>query len=54
MEQMARLLRAGQAPSDLMAAYGKQDSRRGRNEPCPCGGGLKWKRCHGAVPAAVR
>lgn len=20
----------------------------GRNEPCPCGSGLKWKRCHGA------
>jgi hypothetical protein len=19
----------------------------GRNEPCPCGSGLKWKRCHG-------
>lgn len=20
----------------------------GRNDPCPCGSGLKWKRCHGA------
>ena len=20
----------------------------GRNEPCPCGSGQKWKRCHGA------
>lgn len=19
----------------------------GRNEPCPCGSGRKWKRCHG-------
>jgi preprotein translocase subunit SecA len=19
----------------------------GRNEPCPCGSGLKYKRCHG-------
>lgn len=22
-------------------------SRVGRNEPCPCGSGLKYKRCHG-------
>lgn len=20
-----------------------------RNDPCPCGSGLKWKRCHGAA-----
>jgi uncharacterized protein YecA (UPF0149 family) len=23
------------------------DPKRGRNEPCPCGSGRKWKRCHG-------
>lgn len=22
--------------------------RMGRNDPCPCGSGKKWKRCHGA------
>ena len=22
--------------------------RAGRNEPCPCGSGLKFKKCHGA------
>ena len=21
----------------------------GRNDPCPCGSGLKYKRCHGAA-----
>jgi preprotein translocase subunit SecA len=21
--------------------------RIGRNDPCPCGSGKKWKRCHG-------
>jgi hypothetical protein len=31
----------------------KQEPRRaapatGRNEPCPCGSGKKWKKCHGA------
>jgi hypothetical protein len=42
------LLRAGQAPAELMAIYAAQDSRRGRNDPCPCGNGRKWKHCHGA------
>ncbi|MSQ61569.1 MAG: preprotein translocase subunit SecA [Dehalococcoidia bacterium] len=23
----------------------------GRNDPCPCGSGLKYKKCHGGVPA---
>lgn len=23
----------------------------GRNDPCPCGSGLKFKRCHGGAPA---
>ncbi len=22
-------------------------SKRGRNDPCPCDSGQKWKRCHG-------
>jgi uncharacterized protein len=47
------LLRADRAPAELMGRYAAQDARRGRNEPCPCGGGRKWKRCHGAVPAPV-
>ncbi|MDO9372421.1 MAG: SEC-C metal-binding domain-containing protein, partial [Gammaproteobacteria bacterium] len=24
-------------------------STPGRNDPCPCGSGLKYKKCHGAV-----
>jgi len=34
------------------AALKKQASAKdkvGRNDPCPCGSGLKYKRCHGAV-----
>ena len=23
------------------------DPKPGRNDPCPCGSGKKWKRCHG-------
>ncbi len=51
MQAMAALLRAGEAPADLMAVYAAADSRRGRNDPCTCDSGLKWKRCHGAEPA---
>jgi hypothetical protein len=32
-------------------AYAAQDARRGRNDPCTCGSGRKWKRCHGTEPA---
>jgi uncharacterized protein YecA (UPF0149 family) len=31
-----------------MALYAAEDARRGRNEPCTCGSGRKWKQCHGA------
>ena len=48
MRMMARLLEAGRAPSEIMALYAVEDARRGRNDPCTCGSGRKWKRCHGA------
>lgn len=30
-----------------------RSSRLGRNDPCPCGSGKKFKRCHGPQPAAA-
>ena len=48
MEAMRDLLRANAAPRDLMAAYAAEDARRGRNDPCTCGSGRKWKVCHGS------
>jgi len=51
MRAMCDLLRQDRAPSELMATYASEDARRGRNDPCPCGSGNKWKRCHGAPPA---
>jgi uncharacterized protein len=51
MQAMVSLLRAGRAPAELMTAYARQDAQRGRNDPCPCGSGLEWKRCHGTEPA---
>ena len=50
MEAMCELLKADRAPSELVARYAAADSRRGRNDPCPCGSGRKWKRCHQPVP----
>jgi uncharacterized protein len=50
MARMRDLLRVNRAPSEVMAAYARSDAARGRNEPCPCGSGRKWKVCHGATP----
>jgi len=52
MEQMRDLLRANRAPSELIARYATEDARRGRNDPCTCGSGRKWKVCHGTTAAA--
>ena len=51
---------AASAPRELPARTGGddapvQDVRRdepkvGRNDPCPCGSGKKYKKCHGAAP----
>jgi preprotein translocase subunit SecA len=29
------------------AAIGNRPGKVGRNDPCPCGSGKKYKRCHG-------
>lgn len=47
MRLMSSLLAQGRAPSEIMRLYAAQDRRRGRNEPCSCGSGRKWKHCHG-------
>jgi len=49
MQQMCALLRQDRAPAELMAAYAAADSHRPRNSACPCGGGKKWKHCHGTT-----
>ncbi len=35
--------KAGQSP------FVRQDRKVGRNEPCPCGSGKKYKACHGKL-----
>ncbi|HOT06695.1 MAG: hypothetical protein A4E45_01574 [Methanosaeta sp. PtaB.Bin039] len=55
MRFMAHELRRGRAAANIMSyAAGGKISRvifkPGRNDPCPCGSGLKYKKCHGKGP----
>ncbi|MGF1700008.1 preprotein translocase subunit SecA [Photobacterium makurazakiensis] len=34
---------------DESAPYQREDRKVGRNEPCPCGSGKKYKQCHGKI-----
>jgi uncharacterized protein len=53
MQIMAELLRHGQLAEGVMRALALEDGQNkksgkpGRNDPCPCGSGHKYKRCHG-------
>ena len=55
MKIMADLLRRGQYADGIMKILAEEEGRSlpgaeraGRNDPCPCGSGLKYKKCHGA------
>lgn len=54
MRMMTAELHARRAPANVMfmlareqAELDRQFARAGRNDPCPCGSGLKFKKCHG-------
>ena len=34
-------------PPQKVATIKRADKKVGRNEPCPCGSGKKYKHCHG-------
>jgi uncharacterized protein len=51
MRFMADRLRAGRDATALRDWYAAADAERGRNDPCTCGSGRTFKRCHGR-PAA--
>ncbi len=41
---------AGEAPPPPpVATFVREGRKVGRNEPCPCGSGLKYKQCHGQL-----
>jgi uncharacterized protein len=55
---MAQLMRQEQPAARVMEVLAQEEARRpsvkgkvGRNDPCPCGSGLKYKKCHGRTGA---
>jgi uncharacterized protein len=55
MKIMADLLRRGQYADGIMKILAQEEGRSipkedniGRNDPCSCGSGLKYKKCHGS------
>ena len=54
MQMMVNELRHRRAPANVMRVLNQEDMARekafaeaGRNDPCPCGSGKKFKHCHG-------
>ena len=54
MRIMSELLRRDRAPAEVMLILAAEEvqlqqafSKAGRNDPCPCGSGRKFKQCHG-------
>ena len=43
------LVAAGAVVTDCGAPFVREGRKIGRNEPCPCGSGKKFKQCHGAA-----
>ncbi len=52
MRIMADLIRQSRPAEEVMSILAEQaknlNAKPGRNDPCPCGSGLKFKKCHGA------
>jgi preprotein translocase subunit SecA len=35
--------------AEAQAPFVREERKVGRNEPCPCGSGKKYKHCHGTL-----
>jgi preprotein translocase subunit SecA len=40
---------AAPPPSEPIETFKREAAKVGRNEPCPCGSGKKYKQCHGKL-----
>ena len=53
MKLMADLVKRGRYADEAMGILAEQEKKKfaqvGRNDPCPCGSGKKFKYCHGAT-----
>jgi preprotein translocase subunit SecA len=47
--ELAAAARSGGSPDGNQAAQRRAGDKVGRNDPCPCGSGKKFKKCHGAT-----
>ncbi len=47
MRHMAQLLRQGRDAADVVEVLAEEARHAGRNDPCPCGSGRKYKHCAG-------
>jgi len=47
---MTRRNRHKQRKQGYTTPFRKGDKTPARNDPCPCGSGMKYKKCHGAPP----
>jgi uncharacterized protein len=61
MRMIVDLMRRGRPASDVMELLAREEALlrdrlrlSGRNDPCPCGSGLKVKRCHGGTAEPSR
>ncbi len=49
MRMMATLLEEGRDAAEIMPLLAEEYARTGRNDPCPCGSGRKYKACCGSA-----
>ncbi|MGH9394605.1 MAG: SEC-C metal-binding domain-containing protein, partial [Terriglobales bacterium] len=53
LKQARELRFSGAAEPAQVATVVRQDDKVGRNDPCPCGSGKKYKKCHGAAEVSA-
>jgi preprotein translocase subunit SecA len=51
--QFSAPAKAGPPPRQQPQTVVRQGEKVGRNDPCPCGSGKKYKKCHGASSAVA-
>lgn len=49
MDQASTDQMQGSLPEDQRTPFVREEPKLGRNEPCPCGSGKKFKQCHGRL-----
>ncbi len=48
-DEEAAQVQAGSAPAPAISQVTREEPKVGRNDPCPCGSGKKYKHCHGQL-----